>query len=107
MTEQLQLLGGLEIGVQSAPKSKPNPDLDNDGEREQVWDVMKDGDWYTFAQVQRLVKIRFDRFYSEASISARIRDFRKGAYGGYKVERALASPEFAPRFYKYRIVRPQ
>lgn len=59
-------------------------DLDYDrlnGQAHRVWNVMRDGDWYTLA---RIAAITGD---PEASISARIRDFSKPKFGGVPHER--------------------
>ncbi|QOR55390.1 MAG: hypothetical protein SHS37scaffold145_41 [Phage 71_18] len=51
-----------------------------------VWDAMSDGAWHTLAE---LATITGD---PEASISARLRDFRKESWGGHTVEHARAEP---------------
>lgn len=46
-----------------------------------VWHEMKDGQWWTLRALASVL------YYPEASISARIRDFRKARFGGHTVER--------------------
>jgi len=46
-----------------------------------VWRVMSDGQWRTLEQLSR------EADAPEASVSARLRDFRKEKFGGYIVER--------------------
>ena len=46
-----------------------------------VWDTMKDGRWRTLAQISA------ETGEPEASISARLRDFRKPRFGGHIVHR--------------------
>ena len=51
------------------------------GQLRRVFDLMADGEWRTLAQIQRVVG------GTEAAVSARLRDFRKEKFGGYKVAR--------------------
>jgi len=47
---------------------------------QRVWDAMSDGRWWSLRELA-------DRCGDpEASISARLRDFRKPSFGGFKVE---------------------
>jgi hypothetical protein len=46
-----------------------------------VWEVMKDGRWRSLAKISELTG------HPQASVSARLRDFRKGKFGGHEVER--------------------
>ena len=55
-----------------------------------VYDVMRDGKWWTLREISLLAGI------SEASVSARLRDFRKGLYGGSTVERTAVRGYYAP-----------
>lgn len=48
---------------------------------QEVFDMMKDGRWYCLNHIA----VATDN--PEASVSARIRDFRKSKFGGYTVER--------------------
>jgi len=62
------------------------------GAQAKVYEVMKDGKWYTIDQVTYLVGSP-----GEAGTSARIRDFRKA---GLTVER---TPTETPRVFQYRL----
>ena len=106
MTEQMQLLPGL-IATSKSPEVKNNPDLENEKERAQVWSMMSDGQWWTLYQLQKRIKETFGKWYSDSSISARVRDFRKTQYGAFIVERRQAIQGTMRRIYEYRIVRPQ
>jgi hypothetical protein len=58
--------------------------LDGDRLRKQlamVWHVMSDGQWRT------LERLSLEAGAPEASVSARLRDFRKPKFGGWIVER--------------------
>lgn len=50
-------------------------------QREHVYALMADGEWRTLAEIARATR------HPEASISARLRDFRKQRYGGHHVAR--------------------
>jgi hypothetical protein len=52
------------------------------GQLKKVYEVMKDGQWYTLKYVSSAIG-----YASEAAISARMRDFRKAKFGGHQVER--------------------
>jgi len=61
-----------------------DPALDEDRLRRQlndVWVVVRDGQWYT------LKYIAYEVNAPEASVSARLRDFRKTKFGGHTVLR--------------------
>ena len=59
-----------------------------------VWRLMKDGRWRTLEQIS--VKVGCP----EASVSARLRDFRKRQFGSHTVER-----EYVTRgLFKYRLI---
>lgn len=47
-----------------------------------VWDYMIGGDWHTLAEISRATG------EPEASVSARLRDFRKARFGAHKIERS-------------------
>lgn len=60
---------------------------------ERVWAVMRDGGWHTLADLS-------DRCGgSEASVSARLRDFRKEPWGSHFVERRRRTQGL----YEYRL----
>lgn len=46
-----------------------------------VWNVVKDGRWRTLAEIAD------ESGHPEASVSARLRDFRKQRFGGRRIER--------------------
>lgn len=46
-----------------------------------VWQAMSDGKWHLLSEVVAATG------YPEASVSARLRDFRKPRFGGHTVER--------------------
>lgn len=48
-----------------------------------VYELMRDGRWRTLPRI----RASMDRPYSEAGISARLRDLRKDKFGGHNVER--------------------
>ena len=50
-----------------------------------VYDVMKDGKWRTYAEIS--AEMPFGTQDPQASISARLRDFRKAKFGLFKVDR--------------------
>lgn len=45
-----------------------------------VFLCMKDGDWWTFWELQKVIKEKTGKFYGEPSLSAAIRDLRKLPY---------------------------
>lgn len=53
------------------------------GQASQVFEIMKKGDWLTLSEIQSLMSGNA----SEAGISARLRDFRKRAFGAHVVLR--------------------
>jgi len=62
-----------------------DPELDRErlgAQARKVWDVMEDGTWRTLDELQDATGIR-----SHASLSARLRDFRKEAFGRHTVTR--------------------
>ena len=46
-----------------------------------VWRVMEDGNWHTLKEISE------KSGFSEASVSAQLRDYRKKEYGGHRVEK--------------------
>ena len=49
-----------------------------------VWRVMADGNWHTLKEISE------KSGYSEASVSAQLRDYRKTRYGGHTVDMRYA-----------------
>lgn len=77
------------------------PDLDRSRLGDQalrVWSVMRDGEWRTLAELAAAVTA------PEASVSARLRDFRKPAWGAQTVERRRRGDPGRGVF-EYRLVR--
>ena len=62
---------------------------------EAVWEVVKDGRWYSPFELEVAVGV------SWASVSARLRDLRKKRYGGHEVQRRRV----AGGLFQYRVVR--
>ena len=62
-----------------------------------VWTLMRDGTWRT------LQEISIATGWPEASVSARLRDFRKREYENVNVLRRLRKGE--ARLYEYRVQR--
>ena len=59
-----------------------------------VFDFMRHGKWHTLAEISTATG------YPEASISARLRDFRKPRFGGHTVDREYVSAGL----YRYRLI---
>lgn len=55
-------------------------------QRQAVFDLMKDGEWRTLREIEEATG------YPQASISARLRDFRKRQYGGFTVWKSRSGP---------------
>ena len=51
------------------------------GQAKDIWDFMADGRWHTPSEIER------GTGHNWAAASARLRDFRKGKFGGHRVER--------------------
>lgn len=64
------------------------------GQLRRVYDVMRDGQWRTLSEIATLAGNS-----TEASVSARLRDFRKEKYGSLAVERERV----AGGLYRYRL----
>ena len=74
---------------------------DNKLQRMEVLRIMGDGQWRTLMQLSSALGQR----YLTTSLSARLRDFRKQRYGGYRVERRLVLG--SDRLYEYRVLPPR
>lgn len=70
------------------------------GGRKCVYDCMINGDWWTLWELQEAINTSFGEFYSENTLSARIRDLRKPEHGNHKVERRSR----CGRTYEYRLL---
>lgn len=53
-------------------------------QREAIWKLIRHGHWLTLGELENLTG------YPQASISARLRDFRKPEFGGHTIERQYA-----------------
>ncbi len=51
------------------------------GQKQRIFDLMKDGQWRTLEQISEATDT------PQASVSARLRDFRKPKFGGHQVDR--------------------
>ncbi len=67
-------------------------------QQHRVWNAMRDGRWYTLDEVAALT------CDPPASVSARIRDFRKEKFGGFTVERRRVHERLG--WYEYRLIVP-
>lgn len=63
------------------------------GLMERVWECVKDGSWWTLPELAQAAR------GSEPSVSARLRDLRKGRFGAHNVEREL----IGNGIYRYRV----
>ena len=76
--------------------------LDGDRLRKQlykVWKVVRDERWHTLAELSEIVEA------PEASVSARLRDFRKDKFGAHVVERERVLNGNGLHIYRLRIRR--
>lgn len=62
-----------------------------------VWDVMLDKQWRTLREISS------ECGHPEASVSARLRDFRKEKFGGHTVERRRRGEE-ASGIFEYKLI---
>lgn len=65
--------------------------------------IMRDGQWRTLDEIRVLLAADYDRSTSDASISARLRDFRKDSKGAHTVNRRRRKPDTAGLF-EYQLV---
>jgi len=83
MNDQRDLFGAL-VEILRFDGDTYDPHLDAHrlkGQHAKVWRVMSDGHWRT------LFELAHASGCPEASVSARLRDFRKPRFGGHTVER--------------------
>lgn len=66
-----------------------------------VYDVMKDGEYRTLDQIVVAIKAATGIVASPQSVSARVRDFRKEKFGGFKVNRQAVGDGL----FKYQLLR--
>lgn len=67
-----------------------------DTQRDRIFDLMSDGHWRTLPEIRRRVH------GLDTGLSARLRDLRKPAFGGYKVDRRQRGNK--KNLYEYRVV---
>ncbi len=67
------------------------------GEMAHVYHTMKDGQWRTLGEIRR-------QQYSEAGISARLRDLRKERFGSHTIERRRRG-DASRGLFEYRLSR--
>lgn len=80
---------------------RPKDDQERLGtQAERVWAVMRDGEWRTLAEVGAAADA------PEASVSARLRDFRRPEWGAQTVERRHRGAASAG-LHEYRLIRRQ
>ena len=65
-------------------------------QRERILALMRDGNWRTLPEIRRRVH------GLDTGLSARLRDFRKPAFGGFKVDRRQRGNK--KNLYEYRVV---
>jgi hypothetical protein len=66
-----------------------------------VWRVLLDGRWHTIDEICQATGYK-----SQASVSARLRDFRKERFGGHDVERRRRGDP-SEGLHEYRIARDE
>lgn len=74
-----------------------------DSQLVQVARVMAGGGWWTLERIVAAVRDTFGAHVSEASVSARLRDFLKPRFGGHEVERRRVPG--GNGLHEYRVVR--
>ena len=66
-----------------------------------VLEIIKDGRWRTPYELCSIILRDHKVMISDSSLTARLRDLRKGKYGNYDVEK---QPRIGSRAYEYRLV---
>lgn len=72
------------------------------GQRAQVEDIMRDGQWRTLCGLVKELKRDFGVQYAETSVSARLRDLRRK---GYQVESRRSRP--GSNLFQYRALKQE
>jgi hypothetical protein len=67
-----------------------------------VLEIMADGRWRTPWEICDIILLAYQIKISDSSLTARLRDLRKGKYGNYDVEK---QPRAGSRAYEYRIAK--
>jgi hypothetical protein len=62
--------------------------------------IMSDGEWRTFKEIQTILATEYDIAADSPGISARLRDFRKPQFGGHDLQKY----KVANGLWKYRVV---
>lgn len=57
------------------------------GQIKRVYEIMLDRAWHTLQEIEQECLDRYDKYDSQAGISARLRDLRKERFGSHTVER--------------------
>lgn len=65
-----------------------------------VFEIMREGGWYMPYELCRFIQARHGMMASDASITARLRDLRKSAYGAHVIEKRIRE---GSRAYEYRL----
>lgn len=73
-------------------------------QHDRVLRIMRDGQWRTLAELSNATKRFTLSADPEASVSARLRDFRKPRFGAYTVERRRRQGHVG--LWEYRMVFP-
>lgn len=63
--------------------------------------ILMAGDWWTPFELRKNLLECHGEMHSDSTITARLRDLRKPAYGGYVIEKRL---RIGSRAYEYRLV---
>lgn len=66
------------------------------GQALKVWTVVRDGEWRTLAEIEDECK------QPQASVSARLRDFRKKRFGEHTVNRRRVGPDSG--LFEYQVI---
>jgi hypothetical protein len=65
-----------------------------------IQEIMSDGEWRTFKDIQFILAAEYDISADTPGISARLRDFRKPQFGGHDLQKY----KIAKGLWKYRVV---
>ena len=69
-----------------------------------VYDVLQDGKWWTLDQIRESIRFHHGKVYSEAGVSARLRDLRKAKFGGHTIEHRRIEPAVRG-LWEYRLMQ--
>ncbi len=65
-----------------------------------VFDILASGAWFTPAEIQKAIFRKTGEYHSDSSVTARIRDARKPAYGAHVIDVRKRS---GSRAFEYRL----